>query len=264
VSRSRRRNQVRARPNTFGWGKKMSGETVLAFKEWAATYDSTVSGELERFAGISHEASLDRMLQLARIETGARVLDVGTGTGLAALRQAAEDPSGQVVGVDPTPEMLAQAVRNTHELQLADRVRLVQAEGTALPYPDRTFDAVISSLALHHTDVSAALDDMLRVLKPSGRVIIMDMGAPPAWRSVPFSWLMGLLRWVYALVGGVQGKAEAKAFGRTYTAGEWERILVSKDLMETQVLEVRRPGQRIYPCVIFAGGAKNGAGGYSG
>jgi len=123
---------------------------------------------------------------------------------------------------------------------------------------------VISSLALHHTDVSAALDDILRVLRPGGRVMIMDMGAPPAWRSVPISWLMGLLRWVYGLVGGAQGKAEAQAFGRTYTTDEWEGLLASKHLMEPQVLEVRRSGQRIYPCVIFAGGNNKGPVGNSG
>jgi ubiquinone/menaquinone biosynthesis C-methylase UbiE len=181
---------------------------------------------------------------------------VGTGTGRLALRQVAEDGDGQVVGLDSTPDMLARALRNAQELDLEGKISLVQAGATCLPYPDSSFDVVISSLALHHTDVSTALDEIVRVLRPGGRVIIMDMGAPPAWRTPPVSWLMVGLRWVYGLMGGVQGRAEADAFDRTYTANEWQSLLATSRLLEARVMEVRRPGQRIYPCVIFAAGEK--------
>jgi ubiquinone/menaquinone biosynthesis C-methylase UbiE len=232
---------------------------VEAFKAWALTYDKTVSKELERYAGITHQEVLDRLLQLAQLQNGDSVLDVGTGTGWLAIRCALEIEEERVIGVDVTPEMLALAALNAEKVGMGERVQLALASAMSLPYPDNQFDVVLSSLALHHTTVSHSLDEMVRLLKPGGRIAIADMGAPPAWRSPPISWLMLLLTRAYKLTGNPTAKSDAEAFQQTYTAEEWRSLLVAKGLKKAEGSAILRPGQRIYPCVILASGKKGDA-----
>jgi len=239
-------------------GEPMAPEkgAVEAFKAWAVTYDETVSKELERYAGTTHQEVLDRLLHLVQLQNGDSVLDVGTGTGWLAIRCAFQMEEGQIIGVDVTPAMLARAVLNAENVELGGRLQFALASAMSLPYPDNQFDVVLSSLALHHTTVSHSLDEMVRVLKPSGRIAIADMGAPTAWRSAPISWLMLLLARAYKLTGNPTAKADAEAFRQTYTAEEWRTLLAAKGLKRAQVTAILRPGQRIYPCVILASGEK--------
>lgn len=226
-----------------------------AFAAWAATYDDDVSAEVKRFAGVSHQEAIERLLDLAALEPGYTVLDVGTGTGAVALRVALQDGNGPLAAVDVTPAMLAQAIANARLLGVRG---LWWAGGSAerLPYGDSMFDVVVTSLALHHARVPLCLTEICRVLKPGGRVAILDMGAPPAWREPPISWLMQVLRGAYRLVGGVQGKAEASAFLQTYTEREWAQLLAQSGMVSITVEQVMRPGQRIFPCVILAAAEK--------
>jgi ubiquinone/menaquinone biosynthesis C-methylase UbiE len=232
---------------------------VEAFKAWAVTYDKTVSKELERYAGITHQGVLDRLLQLAQLQNGDSVLDVGTGTGWMAIRCALQMAEGQIIGVDVTPEMLAQAALNAENVGVKERIQFALASAMSLPYPDDEFEVVLSSIALHHTTVSQSLDEMVRVLKPGGRIAITDMGAPTAWRSAPLSWLILLLPRAGKLTGNSRVRAEAEAFRQTYTAEEWTNLLAAKRLKRVQVVAIPRPGQRIYPCVILASGEKEDA-----
>jgi ubiquinone/menaquinone biosynthesis C-methylase UbiE len=120
----------------------------------------------------------ERLVELARLESGESALDVGSGTGALAI--AAKDrlgPAGQVCGVDPSSEMVARARRKATRAGVD--VRFETAAVEALPFPDATFDGVLSSLMLHHLSEEGrgqGMAEIARVLKPGGRFLVVDIG----------------------------------------------------------------------------------------
>ena len=104
----------------------------------------------------------------ARVQPGQRVLDVACGTGvLARAILARTGPSGQVVGLDPNPGMLA--VAN----ELAPAVTWRQGAAESMPFPDQSFDAVVSQFGLmFFQDRQQAVREMLRVLTTEGRLVV--------------------------------------------------------------------------------------------
>ncbi len=109
-----------------------------------------------------------RVLDAAGVEPGYSVLDVSCGTGVLAREAAVRvGPTGHVVGVDPGRGMLAVAG------ELAPNVDWRESPAESLPFPDRSFDAVVSQFGLmFFTDRSQALREMIRVLKPGGRLAV--------------------------------------------------------------------------------------------
>ncbi|MBI3977629.1 MAG: methyltransferase domain-containing protein [Chloroflexi bacterium] len=120
--------------------------------------------------------SLDLLVQWAEPRPTDRLLDVATGTGFTALAFA---PHVRLaVGLDPTPQMLAQAARLAGARGL-DNVILVRSVAEAMPFADASFDLVTCRVAPHHFDsVPAFLDEARRVVRPGGLVLVADSSAP--------------------------------------------------------------------------------------
>ncbi len=125
---------------------------------------------LESFAGTGNPFSL------GPIRPGERVVDVGSGAGMDSLIAARKvAPAGQVVGVDMTPAMLQKARKAAAETDL-DTIEFRQGYGEELPVPDGWADVVISNGVLNlMPDKNAALQEMARVLKPTGRLQLADI-----------------------------------------------------------------------------------------
>lgn len=142
----------------------------------AAGHDALLPGYdlLTRLFGFNrvHET----LIAQAELADGHRVLEIGCGTGNLAIRAKKTHPAVSVVGSDPDPLALSRAQRKTAQL---NGIRFERGYAQRLPYADGEFDRVLSSMMLHHLDddaKSAAAAEVFRVLRPSGRVHLVDMG----------------------------------------------------------------------------------------
>ena len=135
---------------------------------WLSLYDP-----LTRLLG-AHAALRDLLLQAA-VQPGARVLDIGCGTGTLVTMLKLQHPNVEVVGLDPDPKALDRA---RHKAAHAGAtVDFVCGFADSIPSADASFDRVLSSFMLHHLTLDekrAALADVARVLKPGGTLHIVD------------------------------------------------------------------------------------------
>ena len=122
------------------------------------------------------QALQQRTINLARIQPGEEVLDVGCGTGTLALEVARRaGRAGRLVGVDPSTQQIARARRSAARRNVPIDFQIGVIEH--LPFLDQTFDVVLSTLMMHHVPDSLkrqGLAEIARVLKPGGRLVIAD------------------------------------------------------------------------------------------
>ncbi len=163
-------------------------------------------------AGLHHRWRA-RAADLARVGPGDRVLDVATGTGDLALELARRvAPGGEVVGSDFSEAMLTRArTKAAGSGALGAGLRFEWADALALPYDDATFDAATVGFgARNFSDLRRGLAEMARVVRPGGRVVVLEITSPT---RLPLSTFFAL--WfdrAVPLLGRLAGDPEAYAY----------------------------------------------------
>ena len=153
-----------------------------------------------------HQRWRERAADMAELRPGGRALDVATGTGDLAVALAERvGPSGEVVGSDFSERMLELA------RQKAPSLRFETANALDLPYEDDSFDAATVGFgARNFADLPRGLTEMARVVRPGGRVVVLEITTPT---RPPLSWFFRL--WfdrLVPLIGRVAGDPDAYSY----------------------------------------------------
>src|SRR5919204_2068175 len=167
----RRENEVEASidPVEFRDGQREAWNgAARGWRKWSPTIDAGTSGISQR------------LVDLAGVEAGSRVLDVAAGYGEPALTAARRaGPQGSVVATDISPEMIAYGRERAAEARLAN-VEFVESPAAALDLPERSFDAAVSRWGIIFEPEAEAVAARIRgFLKPGARMAISSWGTPP-------------------------------------------------------------------------------------
>ena len=151
----------------------------MSMTEASSEYFNQVAGRWDEIsAGYFGKAVRDAAISKAYLRPEMAVADIGSGTGFIAAGLA--PLVKRVYVVDGSPAMLEVAKKNLSQF---DNIEYHEADGASLPFPEESLDAIFANMYLHHTpDPRVAIREMVRVLRPGGRLVITDMDAHPyAW-----------------------------------------------------------------------------------
>ena len=146
---------------------------ALKFDKLTGFYDKTV--HLTR----PEKAFRNALIEQTRIKPEDHVLDFGCGTLTLSMMMKKQYPEAFITGIDVDRKILA--IAENKRIQSGLDIRLDLYNGVFLPYPDETFDKVVSSLVFHHLTTiqkKQAINEIFRVLKPDGEIHIADWGKP--------------------------------------------------------------------------------------
>jgi len=142
------------------------------------------------------------LIRRAALTPGARALDVCTGTADVAIELFRECPQADVTGLDRSTGMLEMGQRKLDARGLGEHITLVESDAMELPFADGSFDAVTIAFGLRNLpDYGEGIREMARVLKPGGRLVILEFSPPT--NGVYLRGYNFYLRNVLPLIGGV-------------------------------------------------------------
>jgi ubiquinone/menaquinone biosynthesis C-methylase UbiE len=140
------------------------------------TWEESVAYDAMDFTAVN-QAFAERVIALA--PESALVLDAGTGTARIPILLCQQRPQWQVIGIDRSKTMLQIGAANVKQADLQVQITLADEDAKQLPYPDGYFDAVVSNSLVHHLpEPLPFLQELKRVLKPQGAIVLRDLLRP--------------------------------------------------------------------------------------
>ena len=180
-------------------------------KEQIAAMFNSISG---KYDFLNHFLSLGidilwrkRAVRLLTKHQPQLILDIATGTGDFAIEALSLKPK-KIIGVDISEGMLSVGREKLIKKNLTDKIELISGDSEVLPFEDNFFDAVIVSFGVRNFEnLEKGLSDMLRVLKPGGKVVILEFSKP---KSFPFKQLYKFyFQWILPKIGKLISKKHA-------------------------------------------------------
>jgi len=190
----------------------MAYETAHAkmeFDRWSAHYDRDVLQHC--FFRPAHELLLQNLTAEDR-----RILDIGCGTGKFAARALERFPDTQVWGMDLSGGMLGQCRERCDAS--GGRLHLVQGDSQRLPFQDNAFDVITCTHSFHHyPQQRQVVQEMHRVLRPGGRLLIID-GDRDGW----WGWMVYDI--VVVMMEGAVRHLSSRAFRHMYASAGFDNL----------------------------------------
>lgn len=201
------------------------------------------------------------LLDLAQVQPGEAVLDIGCGSGVA-IREVARRRGGtnRLIGVDMSPYLLHEARGLALQEGFGDTIEFREGRAEALPFPDASVDVALACTVLEEGHADRMLAEMIRVTKPGGRIAVIVRAIDvPAWVNLPLSAEVKVLVSIPGLFGaGVAagGCADASLYAQMSAAGltqlccfpQFEAVMPEQPrlrMLQQQALARFRPDQKI-------------------
>ena len=188
------------------------------------------SREVEAYSSAIGQAFLDELdntfvehaIRLVKGRERGRALDIGTGPGQIVLKLARRLTRWKFVGVDRSPNMIAQALENLASAggEVAGRVEFQAADANCLDFPDQSFDLVLCNSVLHHFEEPRhLLAEMARLAKPGAAILLRDLRRPGRC-AYPLH-----VRWHGRHYSGAMRKLFRDSVRSSYTVPELQRMI---------------------------------------
>jgi len=191
-----------------------------------------------------------RTVAALELEPGQTVLDLATGTADLALQIVQQEPSTRVVGVDPSPGMLAIATQKVRAAGLATQVDLRPGDAQHLEFTDHTFDGITMGFGIRNVpDQPRALREMARVTRPGGRVAILELSQPEGGILGPVArfHVHTLVPWVGAVLSGAREyRYLAQSIAAFPHPAQFTRLMVAAGLRVVNVVRLAFGAAHLY------------------
>ncbi len=197
-----------------------------------------MEGELNRFWGWSYDGFVQQLIDHSEIEDDQFILDIATGTSIIPRKIIDTGLKKiHIIGLDITEAMLRQGKKYTAKEPYRSSISLTCGDGMKLPFRNDSYDLVVTGLSAHHMNVPVMLSEIKRVLKPDGKLSIIDVGMADFWRLPIIRPLTRVAAFFYFLFAEniTRAVAEARDMINLKTPHGWEETLTAAGYSSIQI-----------------------------
>lgn len=120
-----------------------------------------------------------KAIKIAAQNNPKNLLDIAAGTGDFTILEAKRTNATEIIGIDISQNMLNVAVEKARRAKLDNKIKFLKADSLSMPFADNTFDAATVGFGVRNfADIPAGLTEILRVLKPGGRLVVLELSEP--------------------------------------------------------------------------------------